>query len=49
MGPILGFFFRDRWDMIGWAVFPRRMSIAELGFILLAFYEIGRLILWASS
>lgn len=46
MGPIVGFFFKDRFDFIGWAVFPRKMSIAEVGFVVLCAYEFVRFILW---
>ena len=49
MGPIIGFFFKDRWDMRGWAIFPSRMSIAEIGFVLLVIYELVRLFIWAKS
>ena len=49
MGPILSFFFKDRFDFAGWAVFARRMSLAEVGFVVLSVYEIVRLILWAKS
>jgi len=49
MSPILKFFFDDRFDFIGWAVLPRRMSLAEVGFVVLSFYEVGRLALWATS
>tara|TARA_R110000751_G_scaffold49424_3_gene110008 strand:- start:2181 stop:2330 length:150 start_codon:yes stop_codon:yes gene_type:complete len=49
MGPLLRFFFDDRFDFIGWAVLPRRMSLAEVGFVLLAGYELVRLLLWARS
>ena len=34
MGPILSFFFKDRFDMRGWEIFPSRMSFAEVGFVL---------------
>jgi len=46
MGPIVSFFFKDRFDFIGWAVFPRKMSFAEIGFVLLAGYEFVRFLLW---
>ena len=46
MGPILRFFFEDRFDFIGWAVFPRRMSLAEVGFVVLCLYEAVRFFLW---
>ena len=49
MGPILSFFFKDRFDFVGWAVFPRKMSLAEVGFVLLSIYELVRLFLWAKS
>jgi hypothetical protein len=49
MGPLLRFFFDDRFDFIGWAVLPRRMSLAEVGFVVLVIYEVGRLVLWARS
>ena len=49
MGLIIGFFFRDRWNMRGWAIFPPRMSIAEIGFVLLAAYEIVRVAIWLRS
>jgi hypothetical protein len=46
LGPILGFFFNDRFDFVGWAVFPRKMSLAEVGFVLLCIYELARLVVW---
>ena len=46
MGPLLSFFFKDRFDFVGWAVFPRKMSLAEVGFVLLSIYELVRLFLW---
>lgn len=49
MGPIIDFLFKDRFDFIGWAVFPRRMSFAEVGFVLLAGYELVRLALCLKS
>jgi hypothetical protein len=49
MGPIVGFLFKDRFDMRGWEIFPSRMSFAEVGFILLSAYEIVRLCLWLKS
>ena len=49
LGPLLGFFFNDRFDFVGWAVFPRKMSLAEVGFVLLSIYELVRLFLWAKS
>ena len=49
MGPIVSFFFKDRFNFYGWEIFPRRMALAEIGFVLLAGYEIVRLILWLKS
>ena len=49
MGPILSLFFKDRFDMRGWEIFPNRMSLAEVGFVLLVIYELVRLFLWARS
>ena len=49
MGPILSFFFKDRFDFVGWAVFPRKMSLAEVGFVLSCIYELVRLFIWARS
>ena len=46
MGPIVSFFFKDRFDFVGWAVFPRKMSLAEVGFVLFCIYELVRLFLW---
>ena len=46
MGPVISFFFKDRFDFIGWAVFPRKMSFAEIGFVLLLGYEFVRFLLW---
>jgi len=46
MGPIIGFFFKDRFDMRGWEIFPSRMSFAEVGFVLFCIYELVRLFLW---
>jgi hypothetical protein len=50
MGPIRSFLFKDRWDTRGWAFLPSRMSVAEVGFLVLATYEIGRWVLiWVKS
>jgi len=49
MGPIIGFFFKDRFNLRGWEIFPPRMSLAEVGFVLLSVYEIVRLALWLKS
>ena len=49
MGPIIGFFFKDRFHTQGWSIFPSRMSFAEVGFILFCIYEIVRLALWLKS
>jgi hypothetical protein len=46
LGPILGFFFNDRFDFVGWAVFPRKMSLAEVGFCFFCLYHFVRLVLW---
>ena len=46
MGPILNLLFKDRFDFVGWAIFPRRMSLAEVGFVILCIYELGRLVVW---
>jgi len=49
MGPIIGFFFKDRFNLRGWEILPSRMSLAEVGFVLLSVYEIVRLCLWLKS
>ena len=46
MGPVLSFLFKARFKMRGWSIFPARMSLAELGFIVLAVYELSRLFMW---
>lgn len=49
MGPIVSFLFKDRFNMRGWTIFPSRMSLAELGFIVLAMYELVRLFMWLNE
>ena len=49
MGPILNLLFKDRFDFVGWAIFPRRMSLAEVGFVILSIYELARLVIWLKS
>ena len=46
MGPIVSFFFKDRFDFVGWAVFPRKMSFAEIGFCAFCLYHFVKGLLW---
>ena len=46
---MISFLFKDRFNMRGWEIFPSRMSLADVGFVLLVIYELVRLFIWAKS